>query len=160
MSVSYLSINGINKVFEQWATADPNISGYGFGQLYNQNGEPKASQRYPATFINPVRTDVNNLNYSVNRTFQILIYDILNGDRSNENSVVSDMEEIGFRLCRFLRNKSDVFNIVGTPTITPFSDKFLDDVSGVILDVVIEFNGESSDCQDPTYDFPIKYNEI
>jgi hypothetical protein len=33
-------------------------------------------------------------------------------------------------------------------------------VSGVIVDVVVEFNGESSDCEDPDYNFDIKYNDI
>jgi len=150
----------MNKVFEQFVSSDPNLTSYGFGQLYNQNGESKVSQRYPGMWCNPVRTDILSNNYTINRTYQILIYDILTSDRSNENSVVSDCEEFGFRLCRFLRNKSDVFNIVGIPTITPFSDKFLDDVSGVIVDVVVEFNGESSDCEDPDYNFDIKYNDI
>jgi len=159
-TIQYLSQNGMNKVFEQFVTADPNLTQYGFGQLYNQNGEPKATQRYPGLWCNPVSTTFNNNQYALNRTYQFLIYDIVNGDRSNENSIISDCEEYAFRLCRFLMNKSDAFIIVGNPVITPFSDKFLDDVSGVIVDVVVEFAGESSDCEDPDYNFDIKYNEI
>jgi hypothetical protein len=79
---------------------------------------------------------------------------------SNQNKLISDCEEIAFRLVRFLRDKSELFTINGIPNIVPFSDRFLDDVSGVILTVDIEFNAESSDCNDPDYNFNIKSNDI
>jgi hypothetical protein len=163
MSIGYLSSNGMNTVFSQWADADPNINQYGYGQLYNENGEPKAKQKYPGVWINPVQTNVNL--YNLIRTYQVLIYDVTYDDGTpevtNQNKVISDCEEIAFRLVRFLRDKSDIFDITGTPTITPFTDRFLDDVSGVILNVDIEFNAESSYCEDPDYNsFNIKNNEI
>ena len=158
--ISYLSQNGMNKVFEQIVTADPNLMQYGFGQIYNQNGEIKAAQRYPGLWVTPVKTDITAKQYTINRTYQILIYDITDAVKSNENSVISDCEEIAFRICRFLRDRSEVFTIIGQPVITPFSDKFLDDVCGVTIDIQIEFNGESSDCEDPVYNFNIKYNDL
>lgn len=161
MSIGYLSQNGVNKMFSQWSAADPNITQYGFGQLYNENGEPKVAQVYPGMWVNPVNTTENE--YTVNRTYQILFYDvqyISEGGVSNQNAVISDCEEYAFRMCRFLRLQSELFNIVGSPTITPFTDRFLDDVCGVILDVTIEFNAESSNCEDPDYTFNIQNNEI
>ena len=80
--------------------------------------------------------------------------------QSNQNKLISDCEEIAFRLVRFLRLKSDIFTVSTIPTIVPFNDRFLDDVSGVILTVDVDFNGESADCEDPDYDFNIKSNEI
>lgn len=159
--MNYLSQNGMNKVFEQWSTADPNISSYGFGQLYNQNGEPKVEQKYPGMWVNPVNSVVDE--YIVNRNYQILIYDVtyvIGTNSSNQNAVISDCEEYAFRLVRFLKDKSDVFDVVGSPTITPFTDRFLDDVSGVIIDLTVQFNGESSNCNDPDYSFNIKYNDL
>jgi hypothetical protein len=162
MSIGYLSSNGMNVVFNQWADADPNINQYGYGQLYNENGEPKAKQKYPGVWINPVQTTVGD--YNLIRGYQILIYDAPYADGTedftNQNKVISDCEEIAFRLVRFLKDKSDIFYVSGTPTITPFTDRFLDDVSGVILTVDIEFNAESSNCEDPDYSFNIKNNDI
>lgn len=159
--IGYLSQNGVNKMFNQWADADPNINQYGFGQLYNENGEPKVKQVYAGMWINPVSTSVNE--YTLLRQYQILIYDLVfldaNGN-SNQNAVVSDCEEIAFRLTRFLNYQSDLFILSGVPTITPFNDRFVDDVSGVILDITIEFNGESSTCEDPDYNFNIQNNQI
>lgn len=161
MSIEYLSQNGMNSVFNQWSVTDPNINQYGFGQLYNENGEPKAKQVYPGMWINPTSTSVNE--YSLTRSYQILIYDLVfiaADGQSNQNKLISDCEEIAFRLVRFLRLKSDIFTVSTIPTIVPFNDRFLDDVSGVILTVDVDFNGESADCEDPDYDFNIKSNEI
>lgn len=162
MSVQYLSQNGVNNVLNQWATADPNINQYGFGQLYNENGEPKIKQVYPGTWVNPLQTLVVS-DYAIQRNYQILIYDLVfiaADGTSNQNKIISDCEELAFRLIRFLKNKSDIFDISGQPSIQPFSDRWLDAVSGVIIDAQIIFNGESSDCEDPDYSFNIKSNDI
>lgn len=161
MSIGYLSQNGMDQVFNQWSQTDPNINQYGFGQLYNENGEPKAKQVYPGLWVNPTQTNVNE--YALTRSYQILIYDLTfvsSSGESNQNKVISDCEEIAFRLIRFLRLKSDLFTINGVPTVVPFTDRFLDDVSGVILTVDVDFNAESSDCEDPDYSFNIKSNDI
>lgn len=163
MSIGYLSQNGMNTVFNQWATADPNIKQYGFGQLYNENGLPKVKQVYAGMWVNPTQTQMLS-DYAIQRNYEILIYDLIfinaTTEESNQNKIISDCEEIAFRLVRFLKNKSDVFDIIGTPTIQPFSDKWLDAVSGVIINLSLEFNAESSDCEDPDYSFTIKTNEI
>lgn len=161
MNIGYLSQNGMNKVFNQWATTDPNVNQYGFGQLFNENAEPKVQQIYPGMWVNPVNTLVDE--YALTRTYQILIYDLVfdsNAGTSNQNLVVSDCEEIAFRLIRFLRLRSDLFDVTTSPTVTPMSDKWLDDVSGVIIDISVNFNGESSECEDPDYNFNIKSNDI
>lgn len=164
MSIGYLSQNGMNVVFGQWATADPNIQQYGFGQLYNQNGEPKVSQTYPGLWVQPQQTVSNAPDfYTITRNYQILIYDLVfyrGSTASNQNFIISDCEEYAFRLIRFLKSKSDIFDVVAQPTITPFADRWLDDVSGVIIDIQIEFNAQTSNCDDPAYTFNIQNNSI
>lgn len=162
MSIGYLSQNGMNSVFSQWVDSDPNLKQYGFGQLYNENGEPKAKQVYPGMWVNPTQTAVND--YNLVRSYQILIYDVVYDDGTpevtNQNKVISDCEEYAFRLVRFLKHKSDIFNVSAVPTIVPFTDRFLDDVSGVIVTIDVEFNAEFADCEDPDYSFNIKQNDI
>jgi len=161
MSIGYLSQNGMNKVYSQFVSSDPNLNQYGFGQLYNQNGEPKAAQIYPGMWVNPVNTTVGD--YALIRRYQIIIYDLIfdaNDGSTNQNLVVSDCEELAFRLIRFLRDKSEVFYISGQPTVQPFNDRWTDDVSGVIIDIDVEFNAEFSNCEDPDYSFNIQNNEI
>jgi hypothetical protein len=153
--MEYLSLNGMEVVFKKWASLDPNIKSFGYGQLYNQNGEPRVNQLYPGIWVNPVNTSVNE--WTLIRRYQIIIYDI---PFDNENSIVSDCEEFAFRLIRYLKKGSDIFNIVETPTVQPFNDRFFDDVSGVIIDLALEFNAVTSECLDPDYLFNIIKNEV
>lgn len=154
--MNYLSLNGIETILSQFVSADANLKQFGFGQLYNQSGEPKVNQVYPGLWAQ-LTTSTTQGDYQINRTFQILIYDV---PFDNHNKVISDCEEYAFRLIRFLRLNSDDFYLSGDPVINPFTDKFLDDVCGVIVDLTISTNMESSDCEDPDYSFNIKTNNI
>ena len=154
--MNYLSLNGIENILSQFVEADPNLKQFGFGQLYNQGGEAKVKQVYPGLWAQ-LTTSTTQGDYEINRSFQILIYDV---PFENHNKVISDCEEYAFRLVRFLRLNSDDFYLSGNPTINPFTDKFLDDVCGVIVDLTISTNMESSDCEDPDYSFNIKTNNI
>jgi hypothetical protein len=162
--MNYLSQNGFNEVLKQWAQLDPNIESYGWGQLYDQSGLPKVEQKYAAMWVQP--TNSVYAGNVINRAYQILLYDIPFQSESgpdNTNAIISDMEEIAFRLIRFIKQNADdadVFDILDAPVISPFTDRFLDDVAGVIIDLTIEFNGQSSDCMDPEYLMNIKYNLV
>lgn len=162
MSIGFLSQIGFEQIMQQFAAADPNLNQFGFGELWRENGEIKANQVYPGMWVNPQSTNFLS-DFAISRNYQILIYDLVFNDstgKSNQNSIISDCEEIAFRLVRFLKSKSDIFDIQGLPTIAPFSDRWLDQVSGVTLDVNIVFNFQSSDCDDPDYSFQIKSNQI
>jgi hypothetical protein len=160
MSLSYLSAQGMDQVFNQFTNVDPNLQAYGYGQLYDQNGEPKVKQKYPGMWVQPTQTTVDE--YIVTRQYQILIYDLVydNDNGDNQNAVISDCEEFAFRLIRFLKNADEVFNVTTQPIVSPFTDKFFDNVSGVIVNVDVEFNGVSSECTDPDYIFDIIKNNI
>ena len=134
--MNYLSLNGIETIFSQFVEADPNLKQFGFGQLYNQAGKPKVEQLYPGMWTQ-LTTSTTVGDYELNRSFQVIIYDV---PFDNHNKVISDCEEYAFRLIRFLRLHSDDFYLVGNPTISPFTDKFLDDVCGVIVDITISTN--------------------
>lgn len=159
--IGYLSSEGMNGVFRQWSEADPNIESYGYGQLYDSNGDARVEQKYNAMWVQPINTSVEE--WVIVRNYQVLIYGLVfqnESGQTNQNKLISDCEEIAFRLIRFLKKSDEIFNVNVPPTVSPFSDRFLDDVSGVIIDIQIEFNAESSNCLDPDYTFNIIKNEI
>jgi hypothetical protein len=161
---NYLSMNGVKKTLELWATNNPSLKHSGFGQPFNVNGEVKLQQRYPQMWTQPVSSTpvLNNTQgiITFNRNLQILFFDTKLADNSNEISVISDMEELAFQFCRWLMNNNDDIDMISSPTITPFTDKFLDDVAGVILDVVVQFNGDSIGCDDPETSFTIPFQNL
>jgi hypothetical protein len=153
--MEYLSLKGSEQLFEMWANADPNIESFGFGQLYNQNGEPKVRQKYKGIWIQHQQTNITS-EQTLTRTYQILIYDLVFDE--NHTDIISDCEEIAHRLLRWLDNADEVFQVTGLPVIRPFVDRFFDDVSGVIIDIEIEYNKVQSECSDPLYVFSIIKN--
>jgi hypothetical protein len=160
--MEYLSQKGMSQVFADWASADPNINQFGYGQFFNENGEPKVKQVYPGAWVNPQSTEPLS-DYAFTRRYQVLIYDLVfldNLGNSNQNDVVSDCEELAFRLVRYLKETAGEIIDLRSWSLQPLSDRWLDKVSGVILDLTVEFNFQFSNCDDPTYGFPIKYNEV
>jgi len=156
--IGYLSLKGMQKVFGEWANSDPNIVQFGYGNIVDINGTLKVNQKYPGCWVQPNSSVI--VGNTLLRNYQIIFYDIPFESVDNENDVISDCEELAFRLNRFLLNKSDTFIVNGQPIITPFRDRFLDDVSGVQMDITIEFNGDLNDCEDPDYSFGINQNNI
>lgn len=151
-TTGYLSLKGVELAFKKWKESDPNLKGYGFGQIFNQNGQPKQEQVYPQMWVSPGQQQPiigNQGMLTINRTFQILFFDIKLADGSNENQVISDCEEFAMRFIRWIMNANDEIDVVQSPIITPFTDKFLDDVAGVMVDFVIQFNGNNDECDDP-----------
>lgn len=156
--MEYFSQISIRKLFNDYVANEVNLKSYYFGQPYDINGQPTIQQKYPGMLVTPQETIVSE--HILQRNYQILIYDILDFEKSNEIEVMSDCDEFALRLIRFLQYRSEGFYAFGQPTITPFVDKFLDDVAGVILDVQIEFNNQSEDCSDPNPIFPITSVDI
>lgn|SRR5574343_815120 len=148
--MNYLSLNTIEKLFEDWADNDPNIASFGFGNPFTINGEPKASQKYPGMWVNCYRTTFLNNQQTNTSTevheFEILFYDL---KHDNENSIRSDCNEYAARFIRWVGHYSNDMGYSGNPTTEPFWDKWLDDVAGVRLTMTIAVNGDSNYCDDP-----------
>lgn len=158
---SYLSLKGVKIALQKWSQSDPNIKAYGFGQIYDINGQPKTEQLYPQMWVSPQQSQpvlTANGMHVVNRSMQILFFDTKLADNTNELQVISDSEELAFRFIRWLMNSNDPeINLLQNPTITPFTDKFLDDVAGVMVDFIVEFNGSNDYCSDPNSSTSINF---
>lgn len=146
--INYISLEGIDKLFNEWATNDPNIKGhYGFGQPFEVDGKPKMDQRYPQMFVIPGTTTLTNV---TTREYQIMFYDIKTSDNSNFIHVISDCGEYAARFWRWLLHYSEDITVVQPPTYTYLNDRFLDDVAGVIMNITIQTSGDINYCNDPS----------
>ena len=149
--MQYFSTNSIKKLFQDYVTNEVNLKSYIFGQPFNQNGEPIFKQVYPGLLVTPLSTIASE--YALTRQYEVVFYDILDEDKLNLIDVQSDCEEFALRLIKFLRNFSSDFELIGDPNISFFVDRFLDDVSGVILTVSINSNADSNECDTPNGSF-------
>lgn len=103
---------------------------------------------YPALYV--VHEDSVQLTNTVQRTFKLIVCDLVNTDKSNHDEVESDTEQTLSDIIKILRQESDEYDVVGEPTITPFKDRYGDAVSGNEATVVIETLYNSGFCDIPS----------
>lgn len=147
--MSILSYNQINELFNQVAIAHYQIKRFGSGELSEAdiNKFISENQEYPVLWMTPVSvtTNSNVLLYSLN----LLVFDLVNKDKDNEQEVLSDCLQIALDVVRILRYGNAEFNIVTEPNISPFAGRYSDWVAGWSLEIELEVDIQSNNCDIP-----------
>lgn len=147
--MSILSYNQINELFNQVAIAHYQIKRFGSGELSEAdiNKFISENQEYPVLWMTPVSvtTNSNVLLYNLN----LLVFDLVNKDKDNEREVLSDCLQIALDVVRILRYGNAEFNIVTEPNISPFAGRYSDWVAGWSLEIELEVDIQSNNCDIP-----------
>ena len=133
---SYITL--LSKI-EQFCNAHLQIKKYG-GEFREQmpNFSTK-DEKYPVVFVEPV-SDLEDLNTN---QFSINVYcvDIIQKDRANLNTIVSDCQLILKDMYVYYINDMDAqLDVVGTSTMTPINNFDLDYVAGWVMSITFEVN--------------------
>jgi hypothetical protein len=131
---SYITL--LSKI-EQFCNAHLQIKKYG-GEFREQmpNFSTK-DEKYPVVFVEPV-SDLEDLNTN---QFSINVYcvDIIQKDRQNLNTIVSDCQLILKDLYTYYVNDMDAqLDVVGTSTMTPVNNFDSDYVAGWVMSITFE----------------------
>ena len=131
---SYITL--LSKI-EQFCNAHLQIKKYG-GEFREQmpNFSTK-NEKYPVVFVEPV-SDLEDLNTN---QFSINVYcvDIIQKDRANLNTIVSDCQLILKDMYVYYTNDMDAqLDVVGTSTMTPVNNFDLDYVAGWVMSITFE----------------------
>jgi hypothetical protein len=131
---SYITL--LSKI-EQFCNAHLQIKKYG-GEFREQmpNFSTK-DEKYPVVFVEPV-SDLEDLNTN---QFSINVYcvDIIQKDRANLNSIVSDCQLILKDMYVYYTNDMDLqLDVVGTSTMTPVNNFDSDYVAGWVMSITFE----------------------
>src|SRR6185437_9408439 len=88
----------------------------------------------------------------LNMKFSLIFADILDTDKANEKDILSDTLQIALDILAQLNNPdySDNFILDPNTTLTPFTEKFDDDVAGWKADINIRINFLSDRCAVPS----------
>src|SRR3972149_5693527 len=142
-----ITFNQHIKIFEDIAGAHLMVHSFGFGEVFEIEGALKADGNMPKMWIMPVSSTIRL--QTVERTFTVLIFDLVKKDESNENEVLSDTEQIMQDVIKVPHTNSAQYGIVGEPQAFPFTERFGDDVSGWRCDVTVETEFDSNGCDIP-----------
>jgi len=131
------------------------IQTYGYGQLSDiavpEGGEPP---NYPYAFINPV--DVSNGRNSFNCTLNLILMTQVNDGQDNELSGQDEcMQYIQDIVSVFTNTNNDPLLDISTPfSMTPFKERFQDDVVGATATLTINYAKAIDGCDTPFSSLP------
>jgi|688.fasta_scaffold674316_2 hypothetical protein len=131
---SYISL--LSKI-EAFCNAHLQIKKYG-GEFREQmpNFATK-DEKYPVVFVTPT-SDTEALNTN-QFTVDIYCVDIIQADRANLNSIISDCQLILKDMYVYYTNDNDVeIDVVGTASMNPLNNQDLDYVAGWVMSITFE----------------------
>ena len=142
------SLNQLIKIFSDFADSHLQINSFGFGEVYEANGNPKVTGNTPTLWIFP--TQATPLENTTIYSFDVRCWDLVTKGEENENDVLSDCQQTLFDFIQFIKH-NEIFdiNVSGDPSMTPFTEQLADDVTGWECSIDIEVNSINSDCMIP-----------
>jgi hypothetical protein len=113
-------------------------------QLYNFATQ---NEKYPLVYIVP--SGVIPTENTTEFTFDIYCYDIIQKDRTNIITILSDTQQILNDLYIYYMDSTDYsFDVVGTPTFSPLNNDLLDYAAGYQMSITLTVN-DWTDCAVP-----------
>lgn len=149
-----MTYNNTIQLFDNIATAHKQINTFGTGELWEVNGIIKPELKGFILWVAPVNTTITD--QTTIRTFTVLVMNIVKKDKSDEQEVLSDSEQILIDIIKIFRNEDEAYELVGDPTLFPFKEDFGDWLTGYRTDLVIQtdFNNNYCDLPIATFNSP------
>lgn len=141
-----MTYNNIINNLKAYCTANEQIKTFGTGEEWEAEGILKPGIIYPIFYAIPI--DSTNGLQTKQRKFNFICFDIVAKDKSNEQDVLSDTEQILDDIIRYIQNNDDI-GLIGEPVLIPFKEKYGDFCAGWATEVIIETEFNSNDCQIP-----------
>jgi hypothetical protein len=160
--MSVISYNNFIDLFSEIANQHYQINRFGNGELSEAdiNTFITQSQQFPVLWVTPVNvsTNINTLIY----TFNVMVFDIVDKDKLNQNDVISDCLQIELDILRILRYGNDQFDVIVEPTIEPFGGNYSEWVFGwnMLIEIEVPFQDNLCDISSDSLDLTSIIREI
>jgi hypothetical protein len=141
------TINQIKKDFEDYSNAHEQIKTFGYGQEFEQIGNENII--YPLMWVVPVSANLNDTTLS--RVFRVIIADRVRKGEQNEVEVESDTQLICLDTLAYWTRmgENQGFEIGTSVSLTPFWEKWTDEVTGHFIDISIDEFYDYNSCSIP-----------
>lgn len=150
----HFSLTNIKDLFSLFVQNHYQLKRFGFGTIPDVESLISAEQTFPVLYanLNDVQYPTDNLKVF---SFNILIFDLLNNDKSNEQDVWSDSIQIGEDFIKFLKyNSTGYYEVINQPRIETFTERFTDYVAGCNLNLSLRvYSSLQNDCGVPMNGF-------
>nr|WP_298659782.1 hypothetical protein [uncultured Flavobacterium sp.] len=146
-----MTVNQQIQLFQNIATAHDMIEGFGFGDMFEINGNIKDGLKYNLLWVVPLESIITE--QTVQRRYRFICLGLVQKDQSNRNEVWSDTEKILSDIIKIFRNENDGYDLLGEPNLTPVQEQHGDWVAGYECTMVIETEFASNYCDIPMRGF-------
>lgn len=146
-----MTLNQLIALFQAIGTAHYFIKTTEFGEVPDKVEANTESSIYPVFYQVPTNTITRD--QVVERSFQLLVLDLVYPGHDNLNEVLSDTEQTLNDIIKILRQESDDYTLINDPVLTPLKDVFGDAVAGWAVEVTIQTVNNNGFCDIPAIDF-------
>lgn len=143
-----MTYNQSINLFRSIANSHYQIKSFGHGQLSEMEGEKEVDEVYPKLWVTPAETNIRE--NTTERTFDVLVFDLVHKDLSNRDDVLSDTEQILTDVIKIVKHNANEYTVVGDTTAQPFEERFGDDVTGWAASLTIESDLIEGTCDVPS----------
>lgn len=145
------TINKFYNEFKAIAEDHLEINSFGYGDDFEINYQKQSNAKMPQMWVQHINSQVNLGRNSGNdqRRFVVFIYDLVRQDEDNLVSIWNATELILIDVCRLFNYRSGEYKLVNSPIITPFSERFADNVAGSFCELVIQTPEITGYCEIP-----------
>lgn len=148
--MQFFTFNNIIDLFKTFVENHYQLQRFGNGEIADIEELISKEQSFPILWSNLIDITYPSENLKSFR-FNILIFDILKNDKSNEQEIWSDSVQIAEDFIRYLKwNASNYYDVIDNSTINIFTERFSDFVGGCNLNITIQTDSNlQNDCGIP-----------
>lgn len=143
-----MTINQLKTLFKYIGDSHYFIKTTEFGEVPSKAEANTESTVYPAFY--QVLDTSTQLSNTIQRTFTLIVCDLVFPGHENLDEVHSDTEQTLSDIIKILRQESEYYDVIGDPVIVPFKDRYGDAVAGHEATVVIETTYNDAFCDIPS----------
>lgn len=143
-----MTLNNCIYLFKNIVSSHYMLKGFGFGNLFEINGQMKPGLQYYLLWVIPLESTTTE--QTKQRKFSLLTLGLVKKDLSNRDEVWSDTEQCMDDIIKILRNESDAYNLIGEPSYVPVTEQHGDWVTGWQTEIVLETDFNSNYCDIPS----------
>lgn len=142
-----MTYNQIVTLLEDIQIAHEQLKAFGIGEEHEINGAKESERIYPKVWFIPI--DSVTRENTKERTFEMLVFDLVDKEENNEIHVQSDTEQMADDYVKVLKYEAVGYTLLGDPQLFPFTEKYADDVTGWRGNITIETQFNNNYCDTP-----------
>ena len=146
-----MTLNQVDALFQNIATAHYRLNDYFFGLPTALAEKIDSNAKYPILCVVPMQSVMGE--QVKDRTFQVMVFDIPSKDKTDTTEVLSDTEQDLEDVLKILKNESQLYELVGEPTMIPEDEVNVDWITGHRAEIVLRTAANNNYCDIPSSTF-------